>query len=373
VPVGAALGPGIPNSGAGEHNERFAMMVEGDRAEVLSSYELCLIPLLRNSGSREQALANGADIIDDVVTSIRSSDIRIDHYKLHTWNTDETGAMDQLSPAIALRAAVMFHNITSGVLVRHVNEDPALLPCFLIGILALNESINRRIREATLTYRGYLLKRIHRAHLDERLRIARELHDRLGEGVSAALRQVELHELSDLIQPAAADPHTSLAKDALTASLHDLRQVTSELRQEPVTNLEKALTSYISSLPADVDVRLRVNGDESWASPDIIDEVFMIIREALRNALAHGAPRLVLIGIDLAPHELHAWVEDDGIGFTPRSSSAPSHSDAMGLAAMRERATLIGGNLIISSELGQGTEVELLVPLLESHDERREQ
>ena len=366
VPDGPALGSGITGSCDNEQHERFAAMLEGDRTEILSSYELSLIelhsPLLGNPRSRKQAIADGMDIIDDVAESIRRNNIRIDDsYKLGAWNISETRTVDQPSPATSLHASVMFFNIASGILARHAEEDPSLLPCFFIGILALNESINRRIRAAALAHTGYLLKRIHRAHLDERLRIARELHDRLGEGVSAALRQVELHELSDQGQ---SDLHISLAKDALTASLHELRLVMSGLRQESVTNLEKALTSYIASEAANVDVRLRINGDEAWVPPEIIDEAFMIIREAVRNALAHGSPRLVLIGLDLAPHELHAWIEDDGVGFTPQSCDTWGYADAMGLATMRERAVLIGGNLHISSEPGHGTQVELFVPLL---------
>src|SRR5256885_47079 len=71
----------------------------------------------------------------------------------------------------------------------------------------------------------------------------------------------------------------------------------------------------------EVDVRLRGNGDQSWAAGTVIDETFMIIREALRNAITHGAPRQVLIRVDLAPHELRARIDDDGRGFDTRSNA----------------------------------------------------
>jgi signal transduction histidine kinase len=86
------------------------------------------------------------------------------------------------------------------------------------------------------------------------------------------------------------------------------------------------------------------------------------------NALGHAAPRTVLIGVALAPHELHAWVEDDGCGFVPGHRGAPVYAGT-GLAAMRERAALIGGRLTMVSAPGQGTHVELLVPLPGHHDD----
>jgi signal transduction histidine kinase len=249
-------------------------------------------------------------------------------------------------------------------LADRVQGDPELVPWFAKAVVALNESISVRIREATLAYTGYLLERVDQAHLDERRRIARDLHDRLGEGMSAAFRQIELHEL-DLAgeegQPARGR-RAAKAKEAITEAMRRLRVVISDLRHEPVRSLEKALIEYIDSLAADADVRLRVSGDETWAPSSVVDEAFLILREAIRNALRHGRPRMVLIGVALAPHELRAWVEDDGRGFLPAPSPDPV-STGTGLASMRERAALLGGRLAVTSVPGQGARVELLVPL----------
>lgn len=356
--------PGRPT----ESSERFARLIEGDRAAILESYTESLValhsPLAVDPQARQQVLANGSDIIADVVESVRADFVLIDAgYKRLAWTIGETRAGSELSPADSLRAAVIFFNVTVGTLTRHVADDPGLLPSFMIAMLALNESINMRIREASLSYTGYLLDRIHRAHLDERHRIARELHDRLGEGVSGALRQLELSELVTPGQPADPALHTTLARNALTEAMARLRLVISDLRKDPVTSLEKALTDYIASAAPEMDVRLRINGDEAWAAPTVLDEAFMIIREALRNAIAHASPRLVLIAVQLAPHELRARVEDDGRGFDLHAYSSRDPAESAGLVTMRERAALIGGSLSLSSSLGQGTHVELVVPL----------
>lgn len=332
---------------------------------ILSTYERILAesqsPLLSDARSRQQASAKSAEILSDLEVSVRANSVKVDeHYKPLVCSIDETEAVGKLHPTDMQRAGTIFFNVTLDALTRHVNDDPSLIPSFVIAIRALNESIDRRIRETTLTFTGYLLDRVHRAHLDERRRIARELHDRLGEGVSGALRQLELHELTETEQPIEPAPHTTLAKEALVEAIDRLRLVVSDLRRDPVTSLEKALNDYTSSFATDVDVRLRVSGDESWAVPTVLDETFMIIREALRNAIAHGAPQQVLIDVDLAPHKLRARVEDDGRGFDPgRYVTART----AGLATMQERAALIGGSLSVSSSSGLGTRVELLVPL----------
>jgi signal transduction histidine kinase len=357
--------------GAQRASEHFAALVERDRALILASYKQSLLesqsPLIGDPLTREQTLTNATEIIIDVTESVRANVVRVNKsYKRLAWTIGETWAVSKLNSTDSLRAAVILSNVTVSTLARYVSGDIDLLPSFVIAILALNESINRRIREATLAYNGYLLNRIHGAHLDERLLIARELHDWLGEGVSGALRQLELHELTEADRPAEPTPHIALAKTALVEAMAKLRLVLSGLRRDPVTKLEKALTDYITSAAPGVDVRLRVNGDESWASPMVIEEVFMIIREALRNAITHAAPHLVLVGVDVAPHELRARVEDDGRGFEPGSDRA---SGSAGLASMQERAALVGGSLTVASRPGQGTQVELFVPLPGPRDE----
>jgi signal transduction histidine kinase len=358
---------GHPVPKASDYHRRYAALVDATRAEILNGYENSLrslrSPLLIEPLAREQALANASEIINDVIESVQSGGVRIDEgYKRIAWTIGETRAESQMSPADSLSAAVALFHVTVTALARHHEEHRELLPYFLLAVLALNESINRRIRESTLAYTAYLLNRVHRAHIDERRRIARELHDRLGEGLSVALRQLELHEIASMADPDSLALRPTVAKEALTEAMRRLRLVTSDLRQEPVTSLEKALLRYLDSVAADADVRLRISGDETWVPPTVLDETFLIIREAIRNALTHAEPQLMLIGVDLAPHELRAWVEDDGRGIVPDPDADPADAGT-GIASMRERADLIGGRLTISSAPGKGTHIELHVLL----------
>jgi signal transduction histidine kinase len=361
-----AQGCKCPPSEVGERQERFAALIGTDRTAILASYARSLDawphPVVAEPCARDQVMTSGAEILVDVLASL--------------WGGDGhpmpvAGAVQgesRLGPADLVRAAGTFFNVAVGFLGAYVTADPELLPCFITAVQALNESISRRIREATLAYTGSLLERVGQAHIDERRRIARDLHDRLGEGMSVALRQLELHEIASRQDPGTSAPRAAMAKQALAEAMRRLRLVISGLRQDSVRSLEKALVRYIDSADADAEVRLRVSGDERWVPLPVIDEAFLIIREAIRNALAHGSPRLVLIGVALAPHELLARVEDDGIGFVAGQARDPGTAGT-GLASMRERAAMLGGRLRIPSVPGRGTVVELLVPLLGHRDE----
>lgn len=222
----------------------------------------------------------------------------------------------------------------------------------------LNKWVGSRIRGSAGGDLAQYENRVHEARLDERRRIARELHDRLGEVLTVGLRQLDLDEI---MGPEIPEGQSAIAREALVEAMRRLRLVTSGLRDEPVTSFEKALVNFLNRVCADADVHLVVLGDETWASPAIIDEAFLIVREALRNALAHGAPQSVVVGVEVTRRELRAWVDDDGTGFAVGDAESPAAGT--GLATMRERAALLGGTVAITSKNGRGTSVELSVPL----------
>jgi signal transduction histidine kinase len=368
----AADSDGHTGRSLSELREGFAALMQADRSAIMASFAQRLedlqSPASTDPHSREQAMAIAADILSDVVTRVRGDDTRNgDHREVLDWLIGAVRAKSQLSPADLLRAAVAFFDVAVSSLTRHVERDPELLPCLVTAVLALSESISRRISEATVAYTGYLLERVEQAHIEERLRIARDLHDRLGEGLSIALRQLELHEIHSTRDPATTAPQATIAKGAIVEAMGRLRAVATDLRQDSVRSLETALVTYIDSVAADAEVRLRVSGDEKWAPPSVIDEAYQIVREALRNAFTHGSPKLVLIGVTIAPHELSAWVEDDGCGFEAAKSA--DRGPGTGLTAMRERAASVGGQLTLASVPGQGTYLGLVVPLPGHHDE----
>jgi signal transduction histidine kinase len=313
-----------------------------------------------NSEFREQATATALKIIGDVVRSVRAGGIRTDDDRMPDARTIARAGWDEcLSPADGLCIAVLLMNTMLAALTDYVATEQELMPCFTVAVAALNESISRHMQAVAGASAAGTLDRVHRAQTEERRRLARDLHDRVGEALAVGLRRLDLQEIpghGDL--PGQLD----VSREALVEAMRRLRVVTSGLREPPVTSLEKALIRHLDSVRADAEVRLRVTGDEAWAPPAVLDEAFLIVCEALRNALKHGAPQLVVIGVEVRAQELSAWVIDDGCGFCPAPVTAGAASGS-GLASMRERAALVGGRLAVSSSPGHGTRVELHLPL----------
>ena len=155
----SARGSGSPSAGVSERQERFAALIETEQAGILASYAKSLEALDSSSaaepGARGLAMTSGAEMLADVVMRVRGEDNRVDdRYTMLAWMTDDETAEGWLSPADLLPAAAAFFEITVTVLANRVKDEPRLLPCLITAILALNESISRRLRMATLAYIG---------------------------------------------------------------------------------------------------------------------------------------------------------------------------------------------------------------------------
>ncbi|MEV4888291.1 sensor histidine kinase [Nonomuraea sp. NPDC055795] len=246
------------------------------------------------------------------------------------------------------------------------SESPA--EAFTLVATGMEESLSLRIREASESYHGFLLNQVHEAQEDERRRIARELHDRIGHGISVAHQQLALAEVYRVTNAARASTKMGVAQQAIQETMENLRQMTSELHpQVPLKSLEKALLGFLESVEDDtVSVGLHVNGDEGWADARVLDEAFLVVREAARNAINHAAPTMILMRVDIAPHELVATVQDNGRGFDP---AVVRGKGGVGLSSMRERTELLGGRVTISSAPGSGCLVEVFIPLKKRHDD----
>lgn len=372
--AGIVNGTERANGATGRH--RLAALIESDRLEIVGAYKQSLetsgSTVLDDPVSLSQAIMHGSQIVTDVVESVRGGAVLIDaHHKLSPWMLGENRTAKVMSTQDSLRADLTLFDAVVTSVTGHVGNAHDLLPWFAIAVRALNESINTRLTQAAVAQRGYLTKRVHHAHLIERHRIARELHDRFGEGLSVALRQLELHELVGTDEPVRAAAANAKAREAIREGMRRLRAVTSDLQRcVPVTNLGNALAGYLDAVEAaDVVLRLHISGDEAWATHTVVDQSFLILREAIRNALTHGDPTIVLIGVEITLHELHAWVEDDGRGFDSQQTPAPGSSGGSGLTSMRERMALLNGTISVSSRLGHGSQVELLIPLPGPGDE----
>ncbi len=195
---------------------------------------------------------------------------------------------------------------------------------------------------------------------DERRRMTRELHDQVLHGMGLALQSLDLHRYHAETSPA-------LARDKVDRAIGLLRQVMSTLQQFSVElrrsvepgGLERALRSYLAvHVEPSVDVVIRTRGDLTSLPAEVGEEVYLIVREAVRNAVCHASPSRLHVAVEVGGGTVRATVTDDGVGFDPGVSPAGG-----GLSSMQERAMLLRGQFTWSSVPGVGTRVELRIPL----------
>jgi two-component system sensor histidine kinase UhpB len=197
------------------------------------------------------------------------------------------------------------------------------------------------------------------AQESERTRVARELHDEIGQTLTAVTLQAERAAEGD---PALAAQALSDVADAIRESLDEVRRIARELRPEALDDLGlvNALIALCTRIGAqgDVQVRRELQGRLPELSPDVELVVYRIAQEALTNALRHSSGGSVTVSLTADARSVSLRVTDDGRGMPSRLPT-----DTAGISGMRERALLVGGRLSIQSRPGHGTEVRLTLPL----------
>lgn len=200
--------------------------------------------------------------------------------------------------------------------------------------------------------------------VEERNRIAREIHDTLAQGLAGITLQLETAEA--LLETGAAHQRirgsVRLALEQARASLEDARRSVLELRASPLDgrSLAEALEALVASWRTTTGIEAHV--DARNAQRDLSDRVelglYGIAREALANAGRHAAASNVSVLLGAAGQDVRLVIEDDGRGFDPGTVPA----GRFGLLGMRERARLLGGSLRVESARDEGTRVIVEVP-----------
>ncbi|KAB8145545.1 PAS domain S-box protein [Chloroflexia bacterium SDU3-3] len=235
------------------------------------------------------------------------------------------------------------------------------------AVMALLSDITAR-KQAEAERRA-LLQRIITAQEDERRRIARELHDSLGQFLSALnLRLSILQHLEGIPASAVADVRHLRA---IIGQIDDeLERLILELRPPSLDDLglAEALRRYTEewTRTTGIPVEIYIAALEIERLQPLVEvTTYRIIQEALTNVFRHARASQVGVVIEQRRDELRVVIEDDGEGFVQtRPVDPPTGRRHLGLLGMAERAALLGGTVTIESTLGRGSAVYLRIPLL---------
>jgi signal transduction histidine kinase len=267
----------------------------------------------------------------------------------------------RIHPSQSLRAASMIFEAALPAIANELRAAAVPEPELTAGV-ALNAEILQRMSAAARAYVDYLLEKAQSSNRDERRRLSRELHDVAAPAVAIGLQNLELFDAYADSDPERAAAKIAAARQSLVDALSTIRNLSAQSRESVATNgLVEALRRYVDTLPPYISADLRIEGDLSSLALSYAEELFLIVREAVRNAIDHADPTLVTVEIDVDADELKARILDDGSGFDVAGTL--SDSPHVGIDSMYERADLLGANLTVSSQQGHGTSVALSISL----------
>jgi signal transduction histidine kinase len=242
---------------------------------------------------------------------------------------------------------------------RHTGWVLTATGIILLLVIAWVVVLRRRLREQMNLIRQKLRGN---AVLEERNRIARELHDTLEQELAGITMQLDL--ATDCFQrsPGLARSAIDMARSMTRHSMMEARRSVWDLRCHLLENgdLVSALTQAIQPMAAldQAKIQVRIEGEPCRLSPEIEMNLLRIGQEAVANALKHANARNIVVELRYEPRRFCLNVIDDGRGFTPGDPAFIARGH-FGLLDMHERAESIGCRLQIKSEIGRGTSLHV--------------
>jgi two-component system sensor histidine kinase UhpB len=246
-------------------------------------------------------------------------------------------------------------------------------PSELTAISAIIRDVTERRQANEDAQRRSLLENILKSQESERSRIARDLHDHVGQQITGL--RLSLRDLAnaDPKNEGLAERAEKLERQALSID-RDLSFLAYELRPSILNEigLADALAAFLEEWSGNYGIAGEFharNVPTVRLAPDLETNLYRIVQEALNNALKHSRATKVEVLLDFRDADAVLIVEDDGVGFArdPHLSTAQPSNHGLGLLGMQERAALLGGTLAIESNLNEGTTLIVRVPVQFAH------
>src|SRR5256884_1302629 len=238
----------------------------------------------------------------------------------------------------------------------------------ITGHFGIQRDVSDRVRaleelEQSRAELRALAARLQTTREEERTRIAREIHDELGQALTALKLDVAWLESRRSRNSAAFRFGDVWVTDRIDQTMQIVRRIASELRPSVLDQLglEAAIESLVRETTQRTGIAVCLHADDFPRLPDeIASHAFRIIQEALTNVSRHSKATRVDVSVRRVGAVIILGVEDNGVGFTPQSLSGLS---SLGLVGIRERALACGGTLMIRGEPGRGAGIAVTIPV----------
>lgn len=276
------------------------------------------------------------------------------------------GMPPPLSPHRGHRPEGTSESIAHTILTLNLNAAITFGLTLLFILLLVNALLAERESRAKLLLaneqlRQYALRIEDQAALQERNRIAREIHDALGHALTA--QSIQLENALLFLPPDAEKTKAFLEESQRLGAraLQEVRRSIATLRANPLQgqSLETAIARAIQEFQATTGITPNYDLHLSQPLPiDISTALYRILQESLTNIYKHSAPSQVSISLQQQQNLIHLQIQDNGQGFDPERNTT-----GFGLQGMRERTTALGGQFHLFSQPGQGCCITISIPL----------
>jgi len=210
-----------------------------------------------------------------------------------------------------------------------------------------------------------LSKRLIEVQEYERRKLARELHDEVGQILTAI--KINLQTATRVTEPDAA-PHLNESVDLVDEVLNHVRNMSLDLRPSMLDDLGlvPALRWYVDKQSRRAGLQANISADVSGKrfAPEIEITCYRILQEAMNNVIKHSSAEKLNVELWNDAQELHLRIADDGKGFNVYSALRRAlNGESTGILGMQERVELVGGKLRINSVVGEGTDIHAIFPV----------
>ena len=243
--------------------------------------------------------------------------------------------------------------LTTGRLLAFIGALLAALAAILVWNLSLRRLAERRGRELL---RSELSQAEAELRVDERTRLAAELHDSLAQNMTGISFQIAAARSARNVSPEAEDKHLETAERMLLSSRTELRRCIWDLRSEALSepDFAKAILTTVQPVIGKAKLNLSCDINRTLMDDSTAHAVLRILRELAANAVVHGKAANVWVACEDKGSELQFSVSDDGCGFNP--STCPGQNEGhFGLSGIRERVKRLEGTFEIRSATEKGT------------------